>query len=174
MPNEVYLLEPVLVSLSTPNLLWQTRYVLLLWLSLICLAPFDLVSIQSSTDGQNLVTRLIDLAKQGLRSAGNDRDASAVLCARILSRGDVWRSELQPFMAWAIDVFSSDRDEVLLVYASFSNLIIENRSLGCDLKCTHAFRKNHRSIYYPAVDGNPSPRGIPKHSIYCARTKVTS
>ena len=110
LPNEVYLLEPVLEALSALNLQWQTTYILLLWLSLICLAPFDLSSIESSNGGQSLV-------KRGLGSGGKERDACAILCGRILSRGDVWRVELQPFMTWAIGVFSSSEDNILLVYA---------------------------------------------------------
>ena len=115
LPNEVHLLEPVLEALSTPNLQWQTTYILLLWLSLICLAPFDLASIESSNGGENLVTRLLNIAKRGLASGGKERDACAILCARVLSRGDVWRVELQPFMTRAIEVFSSPEDNILLV-----------------------------------------------------------
>lgn len=115
LPNEVYLLELVLASLSTPNLQWQTTYILILWLSLICLAPFDLATIESSSTEESLVTRLLALAKRGLGSPGKERDASAILCARVLSRGDVWREELTLFMIWSIEVFSSPEDNILLV-----------------------------------------------------------
>jgi tubulin-specific chaperone D len=115
LPNDVYLLEPVLASVSITNLQWQTTYILLLWLSLICLAPFDLASIESLNDGRRLITRLIDLAKRGLGSGGKERDACAILCARVLSRSDVWRHELGSFMRWAIDIFSSPEQNILLV-----------------------------------------------------------
>ena len=115
LPNDVFLLEPVLTSLSTPNLQWQTTYILILWLSLVCLAPFDLVTIESSAQGDNLVTRLLNLAKRGLGSAGKDRDACAILCARVLSRRDVWQQELSPFMDWAVSVFSTSDESTLLV-----------------------------------------------------------
>jgi len=115
LPNEVYLIEPVMSTLSTQNLQWQTRYILLLWLSLICLAPFDLATISSEDNGKDLVTRLIDLSKSGLSSAGKDRDACAILCARVLSRKDVWQTELSPFMTWTVDLFSSSNESILLV-----------------------------------------------------------
>jgi|SRR5579862_1782198 len=115
LPNEVYLIEPVMSTLSTQNLQWQTRYILLLWLSLICLAPFDLATISSEDNGKDLVTRLIDLSKSGLSSAGKDRDACAILCARVLSRRDVWQTELSPFMTWTVDLFSSSNESILLV-----------------------------------------------------------
>jgi hypothetical protein len=124
----------VLASLSTPNLQWQTTYILILWLSLICLAPFDLASIESSSAGENLVTRLLVLVKQGLRSPGKERDASAILGARVLSRGDVWRIELAPFMTWTIDVFSSTEDNILLVTACLGvNVDVENGFIVNDL-----------------------------------------
>lgn len=115
MPNDVFLLEPVLSSLSNPTSQWQTTYILILWLSLISLAPFDLTTIESSSSGEKLVTRLLDLAKRGLASAGKDRDACAILCARVLSRRDVWSDELAPFMDWGVSVFSDSNEKVLLV-----------------------------------------------------------
>ena len=115
LPIDVFLLEPVLSAISTPNLLWQTKYILLLWLSLICLAPFDLASIESHETTQSLVTRLLKVSEEGLGVAGKERDACAILCARVLSRSDVWRTELHPFMTRAIDVFQSPGDNILLV-----------------------------------------------------------
>jgi tubulin-specific chaperone D len=115
LPIDVFLLEPVLSAISTPNLLWQTKYILLLWLSLICLAPFDLASIESHETSQSLVTRLLKVSEEGLGVAGKERDACAILCARVLSRSDVWRTELHPFMTRAIDVFQSPGDNILLV-----------------------------------------------------------
>lgn len=50
-PNEVKILEPLLFYLVTQRendkLLWETKYVLLLWLSIVVLVPFDLISIDS-------------------------------------------------------------------------------------------------------------------------------
>ena len=65
--------------------------------------------------GESLVTRLLTLAKRGLGSPGKERDASAILCARVLSRGDVWRGELAPFMKWSKDAFLVSEDNILLV-----------------------------------------------------------
>jgi hypothetical protein len=115
LPNDVYLLEPVLNALNTTNLQWQTTYVLLLWLSLICLAPFDLATIESAAGGESLAKKLIDLAKRGLSSSGKERDACAIFGARVLSRADVWREELPQFMAWATDIFTLRDENRLLV-----------------------------------------------------------
>ena len=115
LPNDVYLLEPLVTALSGSNLQWQTTYILLLWLSLICLAPFDLQTIGSVNNDQTLATKLLDLAKRHLKSAGKQREASAILCARVVSRSDVWRTELPSFLTWAIQIFSAAEDNLLLV-----------------------------------------------------------
>ena len=50
-PHEVKDLEPVIFYLSEQKTcdltLWESKYVLLLWLSIIILVPFDLVTIDS-------------------------------------------------------------------------------------------------------------------------------
>jgi hypothetical protein len=63
-----------------------------------------------------LVTRLLDVAKRGLNSGTKSRDAYAVLCARVLSRSDVWKDKLGPFMEWAIHAVSSTEHNILLVW----------------------------------------------------------
>ena len=113
LPNDVYLLEPVLEAVGRQGLQWQTKYILLLWLSLIILAPFDLERIQSSTE-EGLVKRLLDVAKRELATPGKERDASAILCARVLSRRDVWRTELPSFLNWAIEIFENE-ESIFLV-----------------------------------------------------------
>lgn len=152
----MYLLEPVLGSLSTPKLQWQTTYILLLWLSLICLAPFDLASVESLDGRESLVTRLLDMSKQGLKSAGKERDACAILCARVLSRGDVWRTELGPFILWAIEVFTSSEDNVFLVFLLSSFLIVENWIIIHHLKCPCSFREGSWSIDHSTNNAYPS------------------
>lgn len=153
LPNEVYLLELVLEALSFSNLQWQTTYVLLLWLSLICLAPFDLATIESSNGRGSLVTRLLDMAKRGLGSGGKGRDACAILCARVLSRGDVWRVELQPFMVWTIEVFSSPEDNILLVHSEDFYLTKKTGLLSTISNIlTHSERQVGQSIISEAME----------------------
>jgi hypothetical protein len=156
LPNEVYLLEPVLSSLSSSNLQWQSTYILLLWLSLICLAPFDLATIESSNGGESLVSRLIHLAKQRLNSGGKERDACAILCARVLSRRDVWQYELSPFMNWAIEIFSTPEDDILLVQSAVILLTLENGTFIYDFQHSRTFRQSCRTIHHPAIYGNSS------------------
>jgi hypothetical protein len=52
-PHEIYELEPLFqIYLSIPrDSEWETRYIVLLWLSLIVMNPFDLSIIDSSLYG---------------------------------------------------------------------------------------------------------------------------
>jgi len=158
LPNEVYLLEPVLKALNTPKLQWQTTYILLLWLSLICLAPFDLASIDSTTGNTSLVKRLIELTKRGLGSAGKERDACAILGARVLSRSDVWQQELPSFMTWAVEIFTSDQDtepnRTLLLVNHYSSSLTQKTGVLATISniLTHSERQIGQSIIPQAVE----------------------
>ncbi|ODQ54812.1 hypothetical protein SAICODRAFT_69989 [Saitoella complicata NRRL Y-17804] len=92
LPPDVYLLEPLLSHLSSDLIqyTWQARYVLLLWAGLVFMAPFDLQTIDSATEGQqSLVERAVQIIKVELGRSGKERDAAAILAARVLTRKDV-------------------------------------------------------------------------------------
>jgi hypothetical protein len=56
MSHEVTDLEPVFEFLSamdsTKSELWEARYICLIWLSLICMIPFDLKKVDSGLQSQ--------------------------------------------------------------------------------------------------------------------------
>jgi hypothetical protein len=56
MSHEVTDLEPVFEFLSNMNStkteLWETRYICFIWLSLICMIPFDLKKVDSGNGSQ--------------------------------------------------------------------------------------------------------------------------
>lgn len=56
MSHEVTDLEPILEYLqgldSTDSVIWETRYVCFLWLSLVCMIPFDLKRVDSAEHEQ--------------------------------------------------------------------------------------------------------------------------
>lgn len=65
---------------------WPLRYLTLVWLSLICMIPFDLEQF----DGPNHVGETADtveaIAKEHLGKAGLDREGSAILLSRFYMR----------------------------------------------------------------------------------------
>ncbi|KAJ4294791.1 hypothetical protein N0V88_005025 [Collariella sp. IMI 366227] len=98
---------------------WEERYVVLLWLSHLLLAPFDLASISSQeVEEEDLVaveglrwpgglpsitTRLLPVAIKYLASPGKERDASKVLLVRISMRRDMQGlGVLEALVNWAL------------------------------------------------------------------------
>jgi hypothetical protein len=69
---------------------WWIAYVLILWLSIIVLVPFDIETIDSKKkDHEILVKRIINICKHHIANSGKIREASAVLFSKLLTRPDV-------------------------------------------------------------------------------------
>jgi len=101
---------------------WEQRYITLLWLSQLLLAPFDLVTISSgdktitcpeipglvwppNTPGVTL--RVTPLAIRYLSSSGKERDAAKILLVRIAMRKDMQElGILHALVQWAISCFN--------------------------------------------------------------------
>jgi tubulin-specific chaperone D len=120
-------LEPVLALMQAQArddaAAWHARYVLLLWLSLACLLPFDLAVLDSSADQagarpdrpphpnaqpnapppppQRLATSLRLVGQAYAGAVGREQDAAVQLLARLLTRPDVSATHLPAFTAWA-------------------------------------------------------------------------
>jgi len=108
-PHEVKDLEPVIYFLvvkgSVDIVVWETKYTLLLWLAIIVLVPFDLVTIDSrylqmevvqysktiqpKTYINDICNILIELGKFYLNTSTKMRDASAVFLSNFFSRTDI-------------------------------------------------------------------------------------
>ncbi|GLD96043.1 hypothetical protein PINS_up004721 [Pythium insidiosum] len=110
LPHEVSDFEPTLLMLQsqdrTDHSTWETRYVLLLWLSMLCLVPFDLQTIDSSSIGpssthNSIVASILTLCKEYLADSGAKQLAAAVCLSRLLSRPDMEAHHLHRFLSWA-------------------------------------------------------------------------
>ncbi|KAI9894560.1 MAG: hypothetical protein M1814_001914 [Vezdaea aestivalis] len=92
LPNEPKYLEPVVEYFeagdATMTFGWEERYILLLWMSHLMLTPFDLASMASS-EGMPIVRRLLSCAQAYIGSPGKEREAAAILLARLALRPDV-------------------------------------------------------------------------------------
>ena len=107
---------------SSDPLIWEEKYVLLLWLSHLALTPFDLESISTPAVGTpavsftlttfsppprlpNVVHRLLALALHYLSSVSKERDAAVSLLVRLSLRPDMQHLQLHHhLLQW---VFSS-------------------------------------------------------------------
>ena len=78
---------------------WETRFVLLLWLGILCLIPFDLSSVDSSGA---LIPSIIQTGQQYLGDSGPCRDAAAFCLTSLLTRPDMEEKPLRAFLENAI------------------------------------------------------------------------
>uniref|UniRef100_A0A8C3SZE1 Tubulin-specific chaperone D n=1 Tax=Chelydra serpentina TaxID=8475 RepID=A0A8C3SZE1_CHESE len=115
-PHEVADLQPVLDMFADQNPkdyeTWETRYMLLLWLSMTCLIPFDLARLDGnilSEEGRTrmpIMDRILKVAKSYLVVSDKSRDAAAVLVSRFITRPDVKQKRMADFLDWALSTLS--------------------------------------------------------------------
>lgn len=103
---------------------WEERYICLLWLSHLLLAPFDLATISSAGTTENekpeipglswpenlpgVTLRVVPLAVRYLASAGKERDAAKALLVRISMRKDMQElGLLHALVQWALSHLQS-------------------------------------------------------------------
>ena len=73
---------------------WEIPYILVLWLSIIVLVPFDLTTIDSGQQKNQeiLVKRIMNIGRQYTEHSGKLRDGSAILLSKLITRPDVVKS----------------------------------------------------------------------------------
>uniref|UniRef100_A0A3Q3WQ25 Tubulin-specific chaperone D n=1 Tax=Mola mola TaxID=94237 RepID=A0A3Q3WQ25_MOLML len=120
-PHEVADVQPVLELLSwqdpKDNETWETRYMLLLWLSMTCLIPFDLYRLDGNleSDGnkvrQPTMDRILAIAKSYLLVSDTPRNAASVLVSKFMTRPDVKQKCLGDFLDWSLATISQASDK---------------------------------------------------------------
>ena len=111
LPHEVEDLERVVTVLQeqdcNDNKTWETRYILLLWLSIIVLIPFNMSRFDSGEQAP-LAERLLSLCKRYLAARDKCREAAATLVSTFLTRPDTRDTILPAFLDWAVRTFSEE------------------------------------------------------------------
>ncbi|SJX60387.1 related to Tubulin-folding cofactor D [Sporisorium reilianum f. sp. reilianum] len=90
---------------------WELRYVCLLWLSLICMIPFDLAKFDRSaqSDDETTASRIAAVANHFIASPGKERDAAAVVLGRLFQRNDVQlKDHFTAFLQSSLRALGSD------------------------------------------------------------------
>lgn len=85
---------------------WELRYLCLLWLSLICMIPFDLAKFDRVSHGAKKTTasRIAAVAEYFITSPGKERDAAAVVLGRLFQRDDVQlKDDFDSFLASSLE-----------------------------------------------------------------------
>ncbi|XP_063817074.1 tubulin-specific chaperone D [Pseudophryne corroboree] len=116
-PHEVVDVHPVLELILAQNPAdhetWETRYMLLLWLSMACLIPFDLSRLDGNlfAEGgqkrQSTMDQILEVAKSYLVVSDKSRDAAAVLVSKFITRPDVKQKRMADFLDWALATLSN-------------------------------------------------------------------
>ncbi|KAG5635354.1 hypothetical protein H0H81_011555 [Sphagnurus paluster] len=105
-PHEIADLSIALEALVSPAGLihepfqWALRYVVLVWLSLVCIIPFDLAQFDEVDRAGYTMDSLESSAKVFLGKAGLDREGAALLLSRLYMRKDA-SSRFPEFLEWS-------------------------------------------------------------------------
>ena len=91
---------------------WETRYFLLLWLSVLVLIPFDLARFDSGLNKRPLMIRILDLIKTYLTTNNKCLEAAAFLAARFLTRPEVSQQLLPEFLEWAKGQMGDEHNDI--------------------------------------------------------------
>ncbi|CAL7948916.1 unnamed protein product [Xylocopa violacea] len=114
LPHEVGDLLPVLRMLEKqdPNDVetWETRYVLLIWLSIISKIPFPLsrLEISATNSEQSIVVRILKVCKLFCLSKDACAVAAVFLIANFLTRSDVKKLYLKETITWSLQCAEDD------------------------------------------------------------------
>uniref|UniRef100_M4AEN6 Tubulin-specific chaperone D n=1 Tax=Xiphophorus maculatus TaxID=8083 RepID=M4AEN6_XIPMA len=124
LPHEVSDVHPVLemISRQDPKDLktWETRYMLLLWLSMTCLIPFDLSRLDGHLESEGVrikepvMERILAVAKTYLLAMGSPRDAAPVLVSKFMTRPDVKQKHLGCFLDWSLTSISQSSGDSMI------------------------------------------------------------
>ncbi|CAF0942097.1 unnamed protein product, partial [Brachionus calyciflorus] len=102
LPHEITDFDPVLKLLESQDPRdsnsWQTRFILLLWLSIICIVPFDLDRFDTTQNQvDSIANRFLKSTIPYLFTSDKCQDACAFLLAKFMSRRDLQTKVLPSF-----------------------------------------------------------------------------
>jgi hypothetical protein len=87
----------------------ETRYVLLLWLSMLALVPFDLARFDSQGNQRRMTDRILGICKTYLGASDRAQDAASALTARLMTRPEMVSGYLTDFLAFCVQATADTR-----------------------------------------------------------------
>lgn len=128
-PHEARDFEPVIFSLASQanseGVSWEANYVLLIWLSLILLMPFDLKILDSNlsqhffnlaitNEAGDIVNVIIEICKLFLNSTTRTTIAAGICLGRLFSRADVKEiGALEKYVEWVSNTIKEEEKNTL-------------------------------------------------------------
>ncbi|KAI5644463.1 tubulin-specific chaperone D [Phthorimaea operculella] len=138
LPHEVSDLLTVLSFLEAqdPNdkETWRSRFVLLLWLSIVVIIPFHMSrldgfapelpgpSVAGTSKKVTVMERIFNICKTYAMCKDTCAEASAFLASKFLTRSDVKELYMAPFFDWARDLHSDLTDENKIYYGVLASV----------------------------------------------------
>ncbi|CAG9559959.1 unnamed protein product [Danaus chrysippus] len=129
LPHEVSDLLTVLSTLEAqdPNdkETWRSRFVLLLWLSIVVIIPFHMSRLDGfapnasgagSSKKLTVMERILNICKTYALSKDSCAEASAYLTSKFLIRSDVKELYMSQFFDWACELHSNIQEEETIHY----------------------------------------------------------
>ncbi|XP_026481813.1 tubulin-specific chaperone D [Ctenocephalides felis] len=110
LTHEITDMETILQMLEAQKLddltNWETRYMLLLWLSILAMNPFHMSRLDSTitSDKLTVMERIFNICKQYSLAGDSCCAAAAYLSSKFLTRNDVKDKYLAQFFDWACQV----------------------------------------------------------------------
>uniref|UniRef100_A0A665UT82 Tubulin-specific chaperone D n=1 Tax=Echeneis naucrates TaxID=173247 RepID=A0A665UT82_ECHNA len=154
-PHEVADVHPVLDLLSrqdpTDSETWETRYMLLLWLSMTCLIPFDLSRLDGYLESGGGIAAeptmecILAIAKSYLLVSDSPRDAASVLVSKFMTRPDVKQKHLGDFLDWNLSTISQTSDQ------SMRDIMVLDGALQSLAKLFKHGKRDDLLQYAPAI-----------------------
>ncbi|XP_052740499.1 tubulin-specific chaperone D [Bicyclus anynana] len=129
LPHEVSDLLTVLTYLEAQGPddkeTWRSRFVLLLWLSIVVIIPFHMSRLDGFAPDQpgagtskklTVMERIFNICKTYALSKDSCAEASAYLASKFLIRSDVKELYMSSFFDWACDLHSNLQEENTIHY----------------------------------------------------------
>ncbi|XP_061567171.1 tubulin-specific chaperone D [Cololabis saira] len=154
-PHEVSDVQPVLELLSrqdpSDSETWETRYMLLLWLSMTCLIPFNLSLLDGHLESdcgkakEPIMDQILAIAKLYLAVNDSPRDAATVLVSKFMTRPDMKQKRLGDFLDWNLNTISQTNG------GSFGDIQVLNGALQSLAKLFKHGKRDDLLQYAPPV-----------------------
>ncbi|KAK1420140.1 hypothetical protein QVD17_21492 [Tagetes erecta] len=148
----------------------ETKCVILLWLSILVLVPFDISSVDTSivntqsvdaNEPPPLVSRILKISKEYLSSSGPMQTIAGLLLSKLLTRPDMLPA-FTSFIKWSHEVLSSATDD----------LIHHFRLLGAVESLAAVFKTGSRKALLDIVPSVWSDTSVLIKSIPAARSPL--
>ncbi|KAI0754966.1 ARM repeat-containing protein [Daedaleopsis nitida] len=132
-PHEIADLTVTLEYITAPKspvqvtYLWALRYTLLLWLSLVCMIPFDLEQFDEVGKSGETASRVETVGKMFLDKAGLDREGAALLLSKFYMRKDM-ATKVPEFLSFSVEKMETTVNPMLVM--GIMRVICEITKLG--------------------------------------------